>query len=180
MSTADYITYTALFIFILATQLGRRTPTLDRLLLPVLIVGGIGFKYLQSLPSGTVSHLLELAGLGAGVVFGLASISLVRVETDTGTGRAVTRAGWPYAAVWTVALAARMTFAYGSTHWFHAALAQFSAANHVAATTYATAFVVMVLTMITIRTISVIARGHQQGADLRVSESRLARRLLNA
>src|SRR5215469_13299795 len=82
VSTADYITYTALFAFILATQLGRRTPTLDRLVLPVLIVAGIGFKYLQNLPSGTVSHLIELAGIGAGVLFGVASTKLVAVNKD--------------------------------------------------------------------------------------------------
>jgi hypothetical protein len=180
VSTVDYITYTALFVFILATQLGRRTPTLDRLLLPVLTVGAIGFNYLHSLPSGTVSHLIELAGLGAGILFGLASVALVKVDKDGETGRAITTAGWPYAAVWTIALAARMAFAYGSTHWFHSELAQFSATNHVAAATYGTAFVLMVLTMIIIRTVSVIHRGHKQGADLAVSQSRLARRFIQA
>ena len=72
MSTADYITYTALFTSILATQLGRRTPTLDRLILPVLIVGAIGFKYLAHLPTGSTDHLLA-AGIGIGILFGLAS-----------------------------------------------------------------------------------------------------------
>ena len=180
MSTADYITYTALFVSILATQLGRRTPSLNRLLLPVVIVGAIGFKYLHNLPSGTASHLIELAGLGAGLLFGLASVALVKVGKDGETGRAVTTAGWPYAAVWTIALVARMGFAYGSTHWFHAPLAQFSVTNHVAAATYATFFVLMVLTMIIVRTISVIHRAHQQGADLAVAESRIARRFIHA
>jgi len=103
VSTADYITYTALFVFILATQLGRRTPTLDKLILPVLIVGGIGFKYLSNLPTGTANHLLELAGVAAGLLFGLASVALVNVEKDPHSGRTVTRAGFPYAAVWSVA-----------------------------------------------------------------------------
>jgi MFS family permease len=179
VSTADYITYTALFVFILATQLGRRTPTVDRLILPVVIVGAIGFKYLHNLPSGTVSHLLELAGLGAGVLFGLASTALVKVSKDETTGRAVTTAGWRYAAVWTVALAARMLFAYGSTHWFQSALARFSITNHVNPATYATFFVLMVLTMITVRAISVIARAHRQGADLNLRDSRMARRFIH-
>jgi hypothetical protein len=34
--------------------------------------------------------------------------------------------------------------------------------------------------MITIRTASVIARAHRQGADLNVRESRLARRFIHA
>lgn len=180
MSTADYITYTALFIFILATQLGRRTPTLDRLILPVLIVGGVGLKYLQNLPTGTANHLLEAAGVVVGLLFGVASVALVKVDKDRSTGRAVTTAGWSYAAVWTVALAARMLFAYGSTHWFHTALVQFSISNHISPATYGTFFVLMVLTMITVRTISVIARAQHQGADLNIRESRLARHLVHA
>jgi hypothetical protein len=179
VSTADYITYTALFVFILATQLGRRTPSLDKLILPVVIVGGIGFKYLANLPTGTADHLLEVAGVAAGILFGLASVALVKVEKDPESGRAVTKAGVPYAAVWTVALAARMLFAYGSTHWFHSALVQFSIANHINPAAYGTFFVLMVLTMITIRTISVIVRAHSRGADLNGRESRLAGRLLH-
>ena len=180
MSTADYITYTALFIFILATQLGRRTPTLDRLILPVVIVGAVGFKYLHNLPAGTISHLIELAGVGVGILFGFASTALVKVSKDRETGRAVTEAGFTYAGVWTIALAARMLFAFGSTHWFHSALAQFSITNHINPATYGTFFVLMVLTMISIRTISVIARAQHQGADLGIRESRLARRFIHA
>jgi drug/metabolite transporter (DMT)-like permease len=180
VSTADYITYTLLFTTILATQLGRRTPTLHRLILPVLIVAGIGLQYLTNLPAGTASHLIEAAGIAAGLLFGLASTALVRVDKDPGTGRAVTTAGFAYAAVWTTALAARLAFAYGSTHWFHTALTHFTTANHINPATYATFFVLMVLTMITVRTISVIHRAHHQHADLNTRESRIARHLLHA
>jgi hypothetical protein len=92
-STADFITYTPSSSSSSPTQLGRRTPTLDRLILPVLIVGALGFKYLANLPSGTADHLLELAGAGAGILFGLASTALVKVEKDPQSGRAVTEAG---------------------------------------------------------------------------------------
>jgi hypothetical protein len=40
-----------------------------------------------------------------------------------------------------------------------------------------TAFVLMVLTMILIRTATVFARGHAAGADLKLGESTLLRRL---
>jgi hypothetical protein len=82
--------------------------------------------------------------------------------------------------VWTVALAARMLFAYGSTHWFHPDLVQFSMTNHINPATYGTFFVLMVLTMISIRTISVTVRAARQGADLKAGESRLARRFIHA
>jgi len=180
MSTVDYITFTALFAVILATQLGTRHPSIDRLLIPVLIVGGIGFKYLKNLPGGTTSHLLELAGLAAGILFGLAAIPLFRVARDEKTGRLVTRAAYAYAALWLTALAMRLVFAYGSTHWFHSDIVSFSITNHVPQNTYAAAFVLMVLTMIVIRTAAVLIRGHNQGADLRLADSKLLSRLSRA
>jgi hypothetical protein len=180
MSLVDYITYTALFAVILATQLGTRHPSIDRLLIPVLIVGGIGFKYLKNLPAGTTPHLLELAGLAAGILFGLAAIPLFRVAKDPENGRLVTRAAAAYPALWLTALAMRLVFAYGSSHWFHSDIASFSITNHVPQNTYAAAFVLMVLTMIVIRTAAVLVRGHQAGADLRLADSRLLRHLNRA
>ena len=92
----------------------------------------------------------------------------------------MTTAGWPCAAVWTVALAARMLFAFGSTHWFHTALMQFSITNHIAPAAYGTFFVLMVLTMITIRNVGVIARAQHQSADMGARDSRLTRHLIHA
>ena len=159
MSASDYLLYTGLFAAILITQLGTRRPDGKRLLLPVAITAGIGAKYLKGLPDGTAAHLLELTGLGAGLAFGLAAIALITIRRDPGDGRLVTIAGWPYAAVWTLALALRLGFAYGSTHWFTRQIASFSAAHHVPPASYGTAFVIMVLTMIIVRTIGVILRG---------------------
>ena len=177
MSTSDYLLYTGLFIAILATQLGTRHPDGKRLVLPVAIVAGIGAKYLKALPAGSAAHLLEVAGLAAGLLFGLASVALIKVRRDPGDGRLVTIAGWPYAVIWTLALALRLGFAYGSTHWFTRQIASFSAAHHVPPATYGTAFVIMVLTMIVIRTIAVILRGRAAGASISFQELRIARRL---
>jgi hypothetical protein len=166
MHTVDYITYIGLFVFVLATQLGRRQISARKLVMPLVLVGGIGAKYLVHLPAGSMSHLLELGGLAVGLLFGLASIAVVKVSADPATGRPYTKAGWGYAAVWTVALAGRMAFAYGSTHWFTAPLAGFSAAHHVAGTAYAAAFVLMVLTMIAVRSAAVAIRSHHAGAPV--------------
>lgn len=177
MSTSDYLLYTALFVAILATQLGTRHPDGKRLLLPVVLVAGVGAKYLRAIPGGGTARLLELAGLGAGLLFGLGAIVLVTVRRDPGDGRLVTVAGWPYAAIWTLALALRLGFAYGSTHWFTRSLASFTAEHRVPAATYGTAFVIMVLTMVVVRTIAVIVRGRAAGAKISFTGLRIGRRL---
>jgi hypothetical protein len=166
MHTADYITYIGLFVFVLATQLGRRQITARKLVMPVVLVGGIGARYLVHLPAGSMSHLLEAGGLAVGLIFGLVSVVVVKVSADPTTGRPYTTAGWGYAAVWTVALAARMAFAYGSTHCFAAPLAAFSAAHHVPGAAYAAAFVLMVVTMIAVRSAAVTIRSHHAGAPV--------------
>ena len=175
MSTADYLTYILLFAVILATQLGTRRPSLDRLLIPVLVVGGVGFKYLRNLPGGTTSHLLELGGLAVGILLGLAAIPLFRVSRDPATGRLVTQCGVAYALLWLTALAMRLVFAYGAHHWFRSAIVSFSTAHHVPRIAYAAAFVLMVLAMVVIRAAAVLIRGHAAGAE--VGESRILGRL---
>jgi hypothetical protein len=108
--------------------------------------------------------------VAVGLIFGLASVALVKVWCDPASGRPYTRAGFGYAAVWTVALAGRMAFAYGSTHWFAGPLAAFSVANHVPDTTYAAAFVLIVLTMTAVRSAGVAIRSHHGGAPLNWGE----------
>jgi hypothetical protein len=176
MKTSDYLLYTGLFVAILATQLGTRRPDAKRLLLPVGIVAGVGFKYLRAMPSGSTPRVLEIAGVLTGLLFGLGAVALIKVRRDP-DGRAATVAGWPYALLWTVALAMRLGFAYGSTHMFKGQITSFSIAHHVPADTYGTAFVLMVLTMITVRTAGVYLRAKNAGASIETGNLRIARRL---
>jgi hypothetical protein len=177
MSASDYVLYTVLFAGILATQLGTRRPDLKRLVLPIVIVAAVGAKYLRALPTGTTSHLLEIAGVAAGLLFGLAAIGFIRVRSDSADGRLVTQASWPYALTWLIALVLRLGFAYGSTHWFSSQLASFSVAHHVTGTAYAAAFVLMVLTMISVRTAGVVYRSHTAHAQIPTGNLRIAQRI---
>lgn len=172
MSTSQYILFVGLFVFIVATQTGRRMPNAQRLIIPLVIVGAFGFKYLKSLPSGGTAELLVLGGVSLGVLFGLTSLTLIRVQKDPDTGRLVTIAGLPYVALWTVALVARLGFAYGSTHWFRSDLVSFTRAHHIPPDTYATAFVLWVALMILIRTLGVVIRSRQVGATIDLSDLR--------
>lgn len=175
MHLSDYLLYTGLFAAILATQLGTRRPDARRLLLPVGIVAGVGFKYLKEIPSGSMAHLIEAAGLAVGLLFGLASLALIQVRRDPADSRLVTVAGWPYAALWTAAMVLRLGFAYGSTHWFTHALGTFSAQHQVPPATYGTAFVLMVLVMIAVRTAGVLVRARLVGATVDFGALRPAR-----
>jgi hypothetical protein len=73
--------------------------------LPVAIVGGVGAEYLRDLPAGATSHLLEAAGVAAGLLFGLAAVAFIKVGKDPADGRLTTTAAWPYATTWIAALA---------------------------------------------------------------------------
>jgi amino acid permease len=172
VSTSQYILFIGLFVFIVATQVGRRQPNVQRLIIPLVIVGVFGFKYLKSFPSGGTPLLLVLGGIALGVIFGVLALMLIRVEKDPQTARLVTIAGLSYVVLWTVALVARLGFAFGSTHWFRSELASFSIQHRVPSHTYATAFVLWVALMILIRTVGVIVRGHRVGARVDFSEFR--------
>ena len=172
MSTSQYILFIGLFAFIVATQVGRRQPNVQRLIIPLVIVGVFGFKYLKSFPSGGIALLLISGGITLGIAFGAFALMMIRVQKDPATGRLVTIAGLPYVALWTIALLARLGFAFGSTHWFKSDLASFSIQHHVPKDTYATAFVLWVSLMILIRTVGVTVRGYHIGAKLDFSEFR--------
>jgi hypothetical protein len=172
VSTSQYILFIGLFVFIVGTQVGRRHPNAQRLIIPVVIVAVFGFKYLKSFPSGTTPALLIAGGVVLGIVFGLLSLALIRVEKDPESGRLVTIAGLPYVLLWTIALVARLGFAFGSTHWFKADVASFSIQHHVPSDTYAAAFVLWVMVMILIRTIGIVVRAHSIGAKIDWQELR--------
>jgi hypothetical protein len=65
-------------------------------------------------------------------------------------------AGRAYATTWLAALGVRLGFAYGCTHWFAGPLD--ARADHITATTYAATFVLMVRTVVTVRTAALIRR----------------------
>src|SRR5262249_36207738 len=78
------------------------------------------------------------------------------------TGKPVSRAGAPYAILWTVIVAARAAFSYGSVHWFSAPLVSWGIASHVTAAALTDALIFMAIAMVLVRT-----------AGLRVRASRL-------
>src|ERR1700721_1762934 len=66
---------------------------------------------------------LEIGGGVAGVLLGLTAASMMSIRRQPETGKLVTRAGAPYAALWIAVIAARSCFSIGATHWFNHSLA---------------------------------------------------------
>lgn len=150
MTTSQYLLNVGLLIVILGSSLGTRTVTWRRLLIPLVSVLGAGTYFLQTVSTAGNDLYLEVAGLFAGLVFGVIASLTVRMRAEG--GRVVARAGVAFAAVWLVAIGGRMLFAYGAEHWFAREIFTFSVNNHITgATAWTVAFVLMALTMVITR-----------------------------
>lgn len=147
MTTTEYLLNIGILALVLATNLGTRTLTWRRLMIPVVLVALAGGSFLRRMP--TVGHdlELELAGLSSGVLLGVLAALLVRVGRVG--DRVATSAGAGFAALWIVVIGGRMLFAYGAQHWYGAALGTFSRAHQITGSgAWAAAFVLMALAMV--------------------------------
>jgi hypothetical protein len=102
--------------------------------------------------------LIELADIAVGLLCGLIVTTLMRVYRSPRTGKPVSAAGFPYAAAWTLIVAARAAFSYGAVHWFPAQLAQWCLVHQVTVAAITDGLIFMAITMVLIRTAGLAAR----------------------
>jgi hypothetical protein len=151
MTTAEWILNCTLLGWVLLRNLGTRPVTRSTYLVPLAVVAVAAGIYLRDIPGDGNDHLLELAGIGAGVVFGFAATACTRLVHD-GSGRLLARAGFAFAAVWVIAIGGRIAFAELATHSWGPAVARFSVAHQITgADAWRTAFVLMALVMVLTR-----------------------------
>jgi hypothetical protein len=74
------------------------------------------------------------------------------------TGKPVSAAGLPYAAVWTLIVAARAAFSFGAVHWFPAQIDVWCATHQVTGAAITDGLIFMAVTMVLIRTAGLAAR----------------------
>ncbi|MGR7023693.1 hypothetical protein [Geodermatophilus sp. URMC 62] len=151
MTTAEWILNCTLLGWVLLRNLGTRPVTRGTYLVPLAVVAVAAGIYLRDVPGDGNDRLLELAGIGAGVVFGLAAAACTRLLRD-GSGRLLARAGAAFAVVWVLAIGGRIAFAELATHSWGPAVARFSMGHQITgADAWRAAFVLMALVMVLTR-----------------------------
>jgi hypothetical protein len=149
----------AVWVSVLVSDLGRaRKVGAMRILRPLVVAAVIVPLFVKKPPTHGTSLTLELVGIGSGVLFGLAAVALTRVYRSPQTGKAVSRAGFGYALLWTVIIGARAAFSYGCVHWFPNQLVHWGIAHQVSVDALTDALVFMAIVMLITRTLGLWAR----------------------
>ena len=138
---------------VLATDLGpaRKIGPL-RLLRPVIAAAVIVPLFICQPATHGTGLVVEIAGIIAGLLGGLAAVALTGVYRSRDTGKPVSSAGVPYAALWIVIIGARAAFSYGTAHWFKAPLVSWCIANQVSSAAITDGLIFMALAMVLVRT----------------------------
>jgi hypothetical protein len=170
MSTAEWILNCTLLGWVLLRNLGTRPVTRSTYLVPLTVVAVAAGIYLRDVPGAGYYHALELAGVGAGVVFGLAATACTRLVRDD-AGRLLARAGIAFAAVWVIAIGGRIAFAELATHSWGPEVARFSVAHQITgADAWRAAFVLMALAMVLTRVAATAIAARTTGRGQRATD----------
>jgi hypothetical protein len=144
---------------VLATDVGpARKIGRGRLLRPVIAAAVIVPLFVQSPVTHGNGLVVEIAGVAAGVLAGLAAVALMGIYRSHQTGKPVTRAGWPYAAFWTVIIGARAAFSWGAAHWFTSSIVAWCIAHQVSQAAITDGLIFMAIVMVLVRTAGIGVR----------------------
>lgn len=139
--------------FVLIMNLGTRTFERKALIRTLAICGGVGYGYLRNVPTdGHEIAAYVVAGVLA-LIFGGAAIATTRVHWNTSRAAVMTTCGIGFAAVWALAVVARLSFIWevehnhGFRNWF----GEFMMHQQIHKTAIAPFFVIWALGMVAVR-----------------------------
>jgi hypothetical protein len=144
---------------VLATDLGpaRKIGPL-RLLRPVIAAAVVVPLFVSQPVTHGAGLAVEIAGVAAGLLGGLAAVALMGVYRSPDTGRPVSQAGALYAILWIVVIGARAAFSYGAGHWFTADLVAWAVPHQVSAAAITDGLIFMALAMVIVRSLGLGVR----------------------
>ncbi|HEX8917011.1 MAG TPA: hypothetical protein VF898_00770 [Chloroflexota bacterium] len=162
MDTTQVLVFVALAAIVIITQMGTRTFTLQRFLLPLVASLAVGYHYFHGLPvAGGDVPFVAICTI-AGLALGILAAALVQVERDVDTGKIVTRAGIAYASLWIIAFGSRIAFGWAASHIWQHQVALFSVQHAITSpAAWTAAFVMMAIAMVAARTLINGARALQ-------------------
>lgn len=154
---------------ILASDLGRARKIGRMRLLRPLIAAVVIIPLFTDRPATNAAGIaVEAAGIGAGVIVGLAAATLMRVYRSPETGRPVSQAGARYALLWTVVVGARAVLSYGAAHWFTAQIVAWCVAHHVSEAAITDGLIFMAIVMVLARTLGLALQASRLSAPVPV------------
>ena len=157
--TEGMIVNGAVLASVLATDLGPARKIGKARMLRPLLVAAVAPVFIERPVTSGNGLIVELAGVVAGILGGLAAAALMRVYRSQETGKPVTSAlALAYAAFWTVVIAARAAFSYGSAHWFTGQIVSWAVTNNVAEAAIVDGLILMAIVMVLVRTVSMGVR----------------------
>lgn len=106
----------AVLVAVLSADLGTRKVSVHRVLRPLLLALALIPLFVKHLPTSGNDLWLELVGLAAGSLLGMAATKLLRVRRDPGADRAVSHGGPAYALFWIAIVGARLWFSWAADH----------------------------------------------------------------
>jgi hypothetical protein len=157
MSASIWIINLVVLAAVLEADLGHRKITRFRLIRPLVIAAIIAAFWISGVATSGTGLWVEAAGIGTGILLGIAATSLMRVYAAS-DGRPYSYAWIPYALLWVAVVGARLWFAYASSHSIRVPLGTWMLAHQLTSDALTDAFIFMALAMLLTRTASLAVR----------------------